>query len=332
MKARLDRDTLHGVLASANLAPSVHNSQPWRWSVGPGSVALHADLHRWLSASDALGRDLVLSCGAALHHLQVAAGAAGLGTVIHRLPDPDNPDHLATVDLHPGVEPVDMALATAIPVRRSDRRPFVARPVPAPMLKDLDAAVTEHGALVRVLPESAHAAVLSLVAEAAAAQEATPGYVEELLRWSGRHGAPVGVPAANTLRSDGEAEVVAGRQFVDGELRPTHLGPDGATLLVLGTSGDGTLARLQAGEALSALLLEATRVRLATCVLTQPLQVEPTWARLRDDVVGGGLCPQVLLRLGWVRAAEHLPATPRLPLADTLTEIPPLTDQQGARS
>ena len=70
----VDRRTVRGALALAAAAPSVRNSQPWRWEVGRDAVHLHADLARWLPAADPMGRDLVMSCGAALHHARVALG------------------------------------------------------------------------------------------------------------------------------------------------------------------------------------------------------------------------------------------------------------------
>src|SRR5919112_4182009 len=98
---RIDQRTVRSALALAAAAPSVHNSQPWRWVVGPHAVHLYADLSRWLPATDAQGRDMIVSCGAALHHARVALAAVGLASSVHRMPHPDEPEHLATLQLHP---------------------------------------------------------------------------------------------------------------------------------------------------------------------------------------------------------------------------------------
>lgn len=87
-------------------------------------------------------------------------------------------------------------------------------------------------------------------------------------------------------------------------------------LAVLGTTSDDTLAQLRAGEALSAVLLTATTLGLATCPLSQPLEVGSTRRMLRDDVLGGTLSPQLVLRLGWP-TGPSLPVTPRRSVADT---------------
>jgi hypothetical protein len=135
LAAHLDRTTARAVIALANRAPSVHNSQPWRWRVESSSIDLFADPDRALPATDPDSRDLRLSCGAALHHLRVALLAAGLGATVHRLPDPANPMHLAAVETHSGrPSPDDLALARAIENRRSDRRVFSSWPVPPEML------------------------------------------------------------------------------------------------------------------------------------------------------------------------------------------------------
>ena len=87
----LDRRTVRSALQLAVRAPSVHNSQPWRFVLGRSSVHLHADLGRWLPATDPDARGLMQSCGTVLHHLQVALAASGISATVHRLPDPDRP-------------------------------------------------------------------------------------------------------------------------------------------------------------------------------------------------------------------------------------------------
>jgi hypothetical protein len=116
------------------------------------------------------------------------------------------------------------------------------------------------------------------------------------------------------------ASIPASRDFPEGDIGPYPLGrQDGAVLAVLGTASDDTLSRLRAGEALSAVLLTATTLGLAACPLSQPLEIGATRRTLRDDVLSGTLCPQIVLRLGWSPVGSPLPATPRRSFADTAT-------------
>src|SRR5688572_1366203 len=113
-------------LALACRAPSLHNSQPWRWVVTEQGVDLYADPSRMIRATDSTGREALISCGAVLDHFRVAMTAAGWDTAVRRLPDPDDPLHVATVEFAAAAAvTVEQARrADAILLRRSDRLPL----------------------------------------------------------------------------------------------------------------------------------------------------------------------------------------------------------------
>jgi nitroreductase len=322
----MDRITARAVIALANRAPSVHNSQPWRWRIGPASIHLFADPARALPATDPEGRDLRLSCGAALHHLRTGLLAAGMATTVHRLPDPDQAEHLAAVEPRPGFpSPDDLALARAIETRRTDRRVFSTWPVPPQMLEVLTAAADRQGARLMVLERESHRYAVARLVECAAVEQAlTPDLAGETAAWTGRsRGAREGVPAANVpARPEGTVPV---RHFADGEQQQSQLGShesDGTVLALLSTAGDEPLDQLRAGEALSAVLLTATRFGLATDPISQPLEVPSTREELRSSLLGGTAAPHVLLRLGWAPiSTTPVPQTGRRPLADTIEDL-----------
>lgn len=117
-----DAPVLERVLDLAAHAPSARNAQPWRWLVDDRGVMLFADWTRRLGDSDHDRRDVVLSCGAVLHHCAVALAAEGWSARIHRFPDHDV---LATVELEPAAPSGGtLELIEAMPHRRADRRPF----------------------------------------------------------------------------------------------------------------------------------------------------------------------------------------------------------------
>src|SRR6478672_8356487 len=111
-----DAETIKSASMLAARAPSVHNSQPWRWRVGEESVHLYANPDLLLPHTDPETRDFMMSCGTALNHGQLAFAALDWQSKVHRFPNPDDPNHLAAMTLrrYPATE-VDVALAAAIP-------------------------------------------------------------------------------------------------------------------------------------------------------------------------------------------------------------------------
>ncbi|ACU36354.1 NAD(P)H nitroreductase [Actinosynnema pretiosum subsp. pretiosum] len=309
-----DAATVRAAVTLACRAPSVHNTQPWRWRVGARSVQLHADTGRRLPGVDPDGADLLLSCGAALHHLRVALAAVGWRALVRRMPSPDDPQHLATVEFARHVPTAaEIRMATALRRRRTDRRDYSNWAAPEAALERLERIAEAEGVVARV---AGPAHLVPAISVAAAVQAADPVYRVELRNWTGRGGgSPDGVPAASVPAAGSGRGVVRMREFPVGELaQPPGAGAerDEAALLVLGTIRDDPLGRLRSGEAMSAVLLAATAAGMATCPLTQPLEVDEARYEVGRAVFGGDVVPQVVLRLGWVLpGAAVLPLTPR---------------------
>lgn len=313
-----DDNTLRAALTLANRAPSVHNSQPWRWRVGPHSLHLYADRSLHLEHTDPDQRDLIVSCGAALNHCVIALAALGWQAVINRLPNPTEPDHLASITLNRlAPAETDIALAAAITERRTDRRNFSSRPVSLGDIAWMGARVARMGvSLRRVETTSDFTAILT---QAVWQHAFDSDYAEELTAWSGRHAATSGVPARNTPESD-PASAVPSRVFMGATLdQPRHAPPeyDNGVLLALGTSADDELSRLRAGEATSVALLTATTRGLATCPVSEVLEVAETRTMVQSEIFDERRYPQMLVRVGWAAVdADPLPATPRRAVGD----------------
>jgi nitroreductase len=139
------------------------------------------------------------------------------------------------------------------------------------------------------------------------------------------------VPARSTLPPNGSAPI-HGRVFAGAGLaQPSGISPadDNAALLALGTEKDDRLARLRAGEATSLVLLTATAMGLASCPITEPLEIRETREAVRADVFGASGHPQMLLRVGWAPInADPLPATPRRRLSHVVEWQSGLLDQR----
>ena len=91
-----EQDWAH-VVAGAVKAPSIHNTQPWRFLASAEQVELHFDRERALSVLDPTGRQQVISCGIAVEFAVVALAARGFAAEVDLLPEGDAPDHLATI-------------------------------------------------------------------------------------------------------------------------------------------------------------------------------------------------------------------------------------------
>lgn len=308
-----DVATLRRAIEYAVRAPSVYNSQPWRWRVDPDGVDLLADQGRHLLAIDPDGRDLLLSCGAALHHLVVGLAGLGCSARVDRFPDPEDSDHLARVT-PVGSRPVPEAvrLAPVIARRHTDRRRFSAHPVDGTLLDVLVHRAAGCGAHLHVVAAGvARKRLMELITAAATLQRQQRGYASELARWTGRYAA-----AGDGIRSD----TVASGIGLPGEvpMRPfpraglaqsphSFEHEDASVLMVLSSRTGDRLGALRAGEAISAVLLTATDLGLATTPLSQPLEVADTRAAISDHIVGPQLFPQIVLRVGWAQ-----PGSPEL--------------------
>jgi nitroreductase len=315
-----DSGTLRTVLGLASRAPSVHNTQPWRWVLGGESLHLYCDATRRLPNTDPDGRDLMLSCGAALNHCVVALAAVGWRAKVARLPNPADPDHLAAIELVPcAADSLEVALTAAIPRRRTDRRHYSSWPVPVSDIALMVARAARSGVTLCQVDDidRLHGIVAQSVWD-----HMTHDYLVELAEWSGRYASAAGVPARNTPKSDRHAKI-PGRFFAGPALAmapDSSPAEDNAVVLALGTRCDDRLARLRAGEATSVVLLTATSMGLACCPVTEPLEVAGTRAAVRSNIFGDGDFPQMLLRVGWAPInADPLPPTPRRALSEFVT-------------
>ncbi len=313
-------DVVRQIVSLACQAPSMHNSQPWRWRLDGASIELLADPARQVAHADPGGRNLTISCGAALHHAQVAARALGWATDVDRFPEGHRADLLARLTLHPrfpGRE--DRAAVRSLMRRRTDRRRFTSWPVPRERLLGLvDAAKAWGGHAVPIVTLVDHFRVEHLVARAFEVQAADADLRAEHTAWQDRatpDGVPTGVVPADDGLGPGRAPRFAGGTLPDIERDLT--GVD-AAILLCGTDDDRP-SWLATGEALAALWLEAVRDGLSVVPLSQVIEVPETRAALKQEILLGTASPHLLLRVGWQAIGRsQLPATPRRPLDDVL--------------
>jgi nitroreductase len=324
MTAHLSESTrlLESAAEAALHAPSVFNTQPWRWRVTGDTLELYADLDRQLATTDPTGRLLLLSCGTALHHARTFLAAAGWTSTVDRLPDATRPDLLARVHLgHSGpADPEAQRMAAVISRRRTDRRAFGDRPVSEQTLTRLRRFVEFEGAYLHVIPDDQVPMLAIATERAAGAERDDPAYREELDRWTNRpQSRGDGVAPAATVEP--ALRRVPVRDFVpEGGARLTA-GPGvdrGAAFVILFGTTDQRIDLLRGGEALSALLLLATAEGLATAPLSEAVEV--AWSRhLLTTLLSDIGEPYLAVRLGYPEAGEDLPPEARRTAAETVT-------------
>jgi len=314
---RVPHASLEELVVAATLAPSSHNTQPWRFRVSGSTIELFADRVRALPVNDPDDRELTISCGAALFNLRVAAAHAGLAADVVLWPDGDG-DRVACVELrHQGdAAQADGALHASLALRRTCRQPFADRIVGAPAIQRLiDAAAAEGARLVAITGDESRRAVAGLVSEGDAAQWGDPGWRRELAAWmhprrSGdglsMSGLPVPVTQLVVRTFD-----MGGRQGA----KDRALAEGSPLLALIETAHDTARDWVMAGQALERVLLTAYAEGLQASYLNQPIQVSALRPRLRDVVHSAGV-PQLLVRLGHPRDASM--PTPRRPLRDVM--------------
>lgn len=319
---------MKAAIGSATHAPSVHNTQPWLFRIDGDRIEQYADFSRQLSVMDPTGRQLHLSCGAALHHLTVALRGGEYAATVTLLPD-GSADHLASVEVSPAgdADPEQNALAAAIFERHTQREPFADHKVHHESLTRLRRAAEAEGAWLAILEGREDQITLAVLqAQADQAEIESPAYRAELRQWRCTEPALDGIPgsALPAAGSDRHSEVVI-RDYALGDVevggasdtsdtRRERVRDERPALVILGTDADSPAQWLTAGQALSHLLLQATMLGLRASMLGQVIDLPRTRLRLRQQLRLIGE-PQMVLRVGYGPRAQ---ATPRRPVSEIL--------------
>jgi nitroreductase len=309
---RIPARTVSKMLAIASRAPSVHNTQPWRFAVGPHAIDLYADTDRRLG-QDRDGREMLISCGAALFGLRLAVRGLGHLPAVTLFSERSRPWLLARVALGPEapVTETERRMLAALPHRHTHRGAFDPGPIPAGLLPKLQHdALAEGATLALVETAGRYGKLAGLAAEAARMQAHSAGARAEIQRWSRPPGSPArdGVPAAafGPTAPAGPGRLAQrdfdlGRHY--GLLPPPGLDePPPAATAVLVTAGDSRLDWLRAGQALHRVLAHAATVWVAASLHTGPLEIPVIRNLIRTQLALPGT-PQMLLQFGPAHAS-----------------------------
>jgi hypothetical protein len=292
------------LIDAAGAAPSIHNTQPWRFSVTDDLIEIHGDPDRMLWVADPKGRALYLSCGAAMFNLRLAIRVLGAKPLVWRLPDPEGePTLMARVRLDEGRPATweEREMYEAVHQRHSSRSPFSSRPVPEAVQIGLERQARLEFAALHVLNSRDAALVLDMAAAADKALAADFDHRVELGQWIGTE-TDEGIPvAALGVRPTTEPAPVRDFSYAS----PTIVRPSGSyesrpCLAVLSTLNDEPCDWLRAGQAMQRVLLSAAMNRLAASLLYQPIKLHD----MHHEDAGAEWwpwpeCPQIIIRFGY---------------------------------
>ncbi len=321
------RGVARSIVAMAMRAPSLHNTQPWRWRIcSEHTLELYADHDRQLHGVDPRGRLMMLSLGSALHHAVVASRSVDRAVRVERLPDGGPPDLVARLHLEgrSPSRPEDRIALASLVARRTDRRPFSSWEVPDEILQRLAEVSTQSGAPAVVLDVRQRVAVEHLVSTASVLQASRRLVEREHARWwaieprATYDGVPADLVPDRVVDPLGRGRDGAG--VLDGTpAEDAEAVAERAAVLAICHEDDTRAGWLAAGAALSAVWLEAVAEGLGGVPVSLPVEEPELREQLRSGVLGLAVQPQVLLRLGWPHTSTtRLPASPRRPIDDVL--------------
>lgn len=320
-------EAARALIGAAILAPSYWNAQPWRFEVDPDELRLTLDTARTLPACDPDQRFALLSLGAALENLLVAARAWGLQPTVQYLPfgasvRPGASLVVARVTWRPGEQSRDRVLFSALGTRRSNPGHYGGRGVTMQQRAQLLAQVPEDLRLHWLDDRDAIRRVGRLVREATEALAADDRSQAERFGWlrltedSARRagdgvtpdriglGGPLGWLAARALHP-------RSRLHGWGTGSWAHEAEDAVrssgALALLTAPARSDAHAIVAGQTYERLALQATAFGLAQQPLTAPVESERHRAELARRFAAAGEEPLLLVRLGHARPPDPVP-------------------------
>jgi hypothetical protein len=325
-QAQTPEEITRFIVGAAVHAPSVHNTQPWWFSYGDLGITVHADPDRKLGVADPGGREMMISCGAALLTARVALRQLGYVPEVTVLPDPDMPNLVARIRWDREVPPTDFErqLFAEVERRHTHRGGFSAAVLPARLLDALRAEAAKEKARLGIMADGGgqQSALAGIVEVGDYVVRTDQARAQEQANWapppgsSRRDGVP---PTAYQAVPDRTEPYFAGRDFARGHgwgIPPRADGGQASAgvACLLTTRGDERGDWLQAGQALQRVLLLASSCGVSAALHSQPLEVP----ELRDFIrtyFAARAYPQLILRLG---TTSQEAVSPRRPLPEVL--------------
>ena len=305
----------------ATLAASSHNTQPWKFGLSAGSVAILPDLSRRCPAVDPDDHHLYASLGCAAENLLLAAQAAGLRG--HPAYEASGPG--LRVDLERAT-PVSSSLFAAIPRRQCTRAEYDGSALPNAQLDLLEAAGQSDGVSIMLLTSARQKEqVAEYVAAGNLAQFADPAWRDELRSWirfnsdeatrtgDGLYGPAMGNP--DVPRWLGKLFTRVGFSADRQNRKDVRHIRSSSAIAVFVSDADDPRHWMEAGRCYERFALQATALDLRSAFINQPVEVAALRTQFGDFLGLGGRRPDLVVRIG---RGPQMPPSRRRPVGQVL--------------
>jgi len=306
----------------ATLAANSHNTQPWRFSSGDGSLQILPDFSRRTAVVDPDDHHLFASLGCAAENLSLAARARGrAGDVRFDLAG----DGRALVDLRPA-PPRESKLFAAIPLRQCSRVTYDGKAPPRDALERLRGAGSAYGVRsVFIADEKTSEGVLDLVVAGNSRQLDDPAFLAELKAWirfnpdaavaggDGLYAGSTGNPALPSWLGSLLFDLLL-RKSAENDKYAEQIRSSAGLVVFVATSDDRE-GWFDAGRAYQRFALQATVDGLKHAFINQAVEVPEVRSELQSLLGLGDRRPNLVVRYGY---GPRMPRSLRRPVSDVV--------------
>lgn len=303
------REKIKFLLNYAVLAPSSHNTQPWRFRiVDDEKIEIFADESRWLKIADADKREMFISIGCALENLLIAAAHFGLKAETEYFPQPgnENPAASVTISQTNDFKRENQAdLFEFIPLRSTFHATFSEKEIPADVLRKIEKCCGENGInLFLTDDEKTRGQVEDLIVRSDAKQFADPALREELAYWIGQ-----GVFGNSWLMAQIGSLAVAYLNLGKSTAKTDQKVLRSAPVLGLLTSAENDrISQVKTGQIFERIYLTARKFGLGIRPMSQIVQIHEHKEELGKLIPNAGVFSQQPFLLGYAEISDsHTP-------------------------
>jgi hypothetical protein len=309
-------DKLIFLLKYAILAPSSHNTQPWKFSVGEDEIRIFSDQTRWLKVADPDKRELYISIGCALENLLIAAEHFEYGHQVTYFPKFDQEELVAIVRFRPQNQQIqlrDSALFDVIPTRHTNRKVYEDRSISKTDLQRLQNCCVEDGIWLHMTDDmDIKRKVDELIIRGDAIQFSDPAYREELGYWIGQ-----GVFGTPWLLSKlGELAVTYMNMGKGQAKKDSEVLMSAPILAALSSRMNDRKSQVKIGQIFERLCLMATLLKIRVHPMNQILEIPELKTVVSKLIPKPDVFPQHTFRLGYAKPEKEY--TPRRPIGEVI--------------